>query len=220
MEQKTDPRRMELTAKLAFKRVYPFIAQYVVHKYHVTEGLCLDIGSGPGSLAIAMAEITNLRTVALDVSHEMIEIARTNFSDKQLYRQIVPIVADVHEMPYPNDTFHLIVSRGSIFFWNDRVRAFKEIYRILRPGGVAFCGGGMGSDEIMREATSIIMTNDALEDFREVWLERTKSIDGNEDENQFRNDLKTAEIEGTLVRECKGVWVEIAKPRTGSKHSS
>ena len=99
--------RMELTAKLAFKRVYPFIAQYVVHKYHITAGLCLDIGSGPGSLAIAMAEITNLSVVALDVSHDMMEIARTNFADKQLSSQIVPIVADVHKMPYPNDMFDL-----------------------------------------------------------------------------------------------------------------
>jgi len=220
MEKRTDPRRMELTAKLAFKRVYPFIAQYAVHKYHITAGLCLDIGSGPGSLAIAMAKITSLSVVALDVSHDMMKIARTNFANKQFSRQIVPIVADVHEMPYPDDMFDLIVSRGSIFFWNDRARAFKEIFRVLKPGGVAFCGGGMGSDEILREANSIIMTNDALKDFREVWLERTKGIDRNEDETQFRNDLENADIEGTLVRDCKGVWVEIAKPRTGNKHSS
>ena len=75
--ERDDPRRMELTAKLAFKRVYPFIAQYVVRKYHITAGLCLDIGAGPGSLAIAMAEITSLSVVALDVSHDMMEIART-----------------------------------------------------------------------------------------------------------------------------------------------
>jgi hypothetical protein len=78
----------------------------------------------------------------------------------------------------------------------------------------------MGSDEIMREATSIIMTNGALEDFREVWLERTKGIDRNEDETQFKSDLENADVKGTLVRDCKGVWVEIAKPRTRKRHSS
>lgn len=98
MERMTVPRRMELTAKLAFKRVYPFIAQYVVHKYHITAGLCLDIGSGPGSLAIAMAEITSLTVAVLDVSPAMMEIARTDFAGRQLSRQIVPIVADMHEM--------------------------------------------------------------------------------------------------------------------------
>jgi ubiquinone/menaquinone biosynthesis C-methylase UbiE len=91
----------------------------------------LDIGSGPGSLAIALAEITSLNIVALDVSYDMADIARTSFADKQLSRRIVPIVADVHEMPYPDNSFDLIVSRGSIFFWNDRSRAFKEIYRVF-----------------------------------------------------------------------------------------
>ena len=29
-------------------------------------------------------------------------------------------------------------------FWTDKVKAFREVWRILKPGGVAFIGGGTG----------------------------------------------------------------------------
>ena len=41
----------------------------------------------------------------------------------------------------------LVVSRGSIWFWDNPGKALKEIYRILKPGGKAYIGGGKGSPE-------------------------------------------------------------------------
>jgi hypothetical protein len=46
---------MGLTPRITFENVYPFVAQYAVSKYRISEGWGLDLGSGPASLAIAMA---------------------------------------------------------------------------------------------------------------------------------------------------------------------
>ena len=48
-------------------------------------------------------------------------------------------------MPFPDDTVDLVVSRGSIFFWDDPAKGLSEVARVLRPGGKAYIGGGAGS---------------------------------------------------------------------------
>lgn len=48
-------------------------------------------------------------------------------------------------MPFPDNSVDLVVSRGSIFFWDDPVKGLQEVYRALRPGGKAMIGGGAGS---------------------------------------------------------------------------
>jgi SAM-dependent methyltransferase len=39
----------------------------------------------------------------------------------------------------------LVVSRGSVFFWDDPAQGIREAHRVLRPGGWAMIGGGLGS---------------------------------------------------------------------------
>lgn len=153
----TDPYAMDLTARIAFKRVYPYLAKYIVSKYGISEGWRLDLGSGPAYLAAAMAKISDLKIVALDNSPDMAKMALTNIIDAQLSQRIIPLTADVQALPFPDGSIDLIVSRGSIFFWDNRAQAFYEINRVLKPGGIAFCGGGMGSEEIRQEADHIIM---------------------------------------------------------------
>jgi ubiquinone/menaquinone biosynthesis C-methylase UbiE len=36
------------------------------------------------------------------------------------------------------------VSKGTLPFLRDQVQAIREVYRVLKPGGVAFLGGGFG----------------------------------------------------------------------------
>ena len=45
--------------------------------------------------------------------------------------------ADVHQMPYSDESADFIISRSTIHHWADPVKAFQEIYRLLTPGGVA-----------------------------------------------------------------------------------
>lgn len=210
MRQPTNPCKMDITARLAFKRVYPAIAQHIVSKHRITEGWCLDAGSGPASMAIAMADITDLQIISLDVEPEMTTIANANIIEAGMERRIMPVTSDVHSIPFPDDYFNLIVSRGSIFFWDDRPGALRELYRVLKPGGVIFCGGGMGSEEIRREADTIIMTYDVFEDIRNSWRDRVRKSKA-ENEAEFKRDLDGSGLPGSVVHECGGIWLEISK---------
>jgi ubiquinone/menaquinone biosynthesis C-methylase UbiE len=146
-----DARQYDTFANTDFARIYPVIANQILDRTGITEGTCLDIGSGPGSLAIALATLSALNVTALDSSPAMYELAQKNIRKRGMEEQVVPVVGDVHAIPAPDATFHLVVGRGSYHFWNDLPLAFSEVFRVLKPGGMAYIGGGYGSGKIRDE---------------------------------------------------------------------
>jgi ubiquinone/menaquinone biosynthesis C-methylase UbiE len=72
---------------------------------------------------------------------EGLKIAR----EKGIEDRLVAVVGVAEAMPFPDNTADLVVSRGSIFFWDDPVKGLQEVYRVLRPGAKAYVGGGAGS---------------------------------------------------------------------------
>ncbi|MFY9981707.1 MAG: class I SAM-dependent methyltransferase [Methanoregula sp.] len=138
-------------ANTDFVRIYPVIANQILDRTGITDGTCLDIGSGPGSLAIALATLSGLNVTALDSSPEMFELAQKNICKWGIEQHVTPVIGDVHAIPAPDATFHLVVSRGSYHFWNDLPVAFSEVFRVLKPGGMAYIGGGYGSARIRDE---------------------------------------------------------------------
>ena len=52
------------------------------------------------------------------------------------------IEGDADDLPLKDGFADLVVSRNSLFEWPDKLQGIKEAYRILKPGGVAYLGGG------------------------------------------------------------------------------
>jgi ubiquinone/menaquinone biosynthesis C-methylase UbiE len=142
-----DARQYDEFTKTTFAVIYPAIARQVLERTGISRGICLDVGSGPAPLAIALALQSDLRVTALDSSPEMQSLAARNIHDRGLEGRVIPMLGDVHAIPVDRETFDLVVSRGSYHFWGDLPGAFREIYRVLKPGGMAYIGGGYGSLE-------------------------------------------------------------------------
>ncbi len=138
-----------------FDRVYRSIVQQLIDDYAITSGSALDIGCGPGQMSLIMAEMTNLSVTGLDIEPEAIEIARRHAQEAGLAERCRFVCADAHSLPFPDNTFDLVVSRGTLSFLRDHVLAIREVYRVLRPGGVAFLGGGMGRYTPQQEAKKL-----------------------------------------------------------------
>lgn len=123
--------------------VYEALARQIVEDYGVMEGFCLDIGSGVGMLGIELARMTRLDVVLVDIRKDVLIGGLRNARYFRVGDKVSAVQADVHHLPFKSDVASLIVSRGSIPFWRDRVEAFKEIHRVLADSGVAFIGGGV-----------------------------------------------------------------------------
>jgi len=120
------------------------------------KGFWIDLGAGRGQVGIPLIEATGNPVVMLDPNVESmtkgLEIAR----EKGLGDRLFAIVGVAEDMPFPDNSVDLVVSRGSIFFWTDPAKGLQEVYRVLRPGGKAYIGGGHGSS-YPKEATEKVI---------------------------------------------------------------
>ncbi|MCE5213172.1 MAG: class I SAM-dependent methyltransferase [Methanobacterium sp.] len=201
----TDPFKMDALYKGAFAPIYPLIASQITYKIGVKEGICIDVGAGPASLSIAMAKITNLKIYAMDVKEEMCKAAERNITQAELSERIITVRGDVHHMPFPDNTADLVISRGSIPFWKDLKTAFKEIFRVLKPDGAAYVGGGFGS-HLLKEKLKKGLNN-----------EKNKSMENNFkipkiDIDKLVKAVNKAGINNyILINDDSGLWVLIKK---------
>jgi SAM-dependent methyltransferase len=97
----------------------------------------LEVGCGPGHLAIRMARQLGLDVTGLDPA--MIEVARANAerAADDDRRQPAFVLGDVASLPFQDASFDLVVSTLSMHHWADPRAGLSEIGRVLRPGGRA-----------------------------------------------------------------------------------
>jgi len=130
------------TAVGRFAPVYPALARQIVMDYGVKDGICVDLGGGCGSLSTALVKITNLKSYVLDIDPAAVRLCGLLAAENGLSDRVIPIEGDAMDLPFVDNFADIVVSRGSIFFWPSQVQGVKEAYRILKPGGVAYIGGG------------------------------------------------------------------------------
>ncbi|MCD6320469.1 MAG: class I SAM-dependent methyltransferase [Candidatus Desulfofervidaceae bacterium] len=147
-------------AKTIFAPVYPVVARQILNTLDIHKGLCLDIGTGPALLVYETARQSSLKLVGIDNKEKALCIARGILKEKDPHGKIISRislgVADVLNLPFKNDTFDLVISRGSLFFWQDKVRGIKEVYRVLKTGGKAMLGGGFGNKRLKEQIATEI----------------------------------------------------------------
>jgi SAM-dependent methyltransferase len=193
-------------AQTIFFPVYPVIAHQILKKADIDTGLCLDAGSGPGHLAIALATLSDLTVFALDNSGPMCRIAEANVAKYRLERRVRPVFGDVNAIPFDTGSMNLVVSRGSFFFWENLSRGFSECMRVLRPGGMAYIGGGFGNARLRDEIIVRMRERDpGWEDKRQGWYTNCNP-------HRVRSCLAAAGIfEYDLVEDDSGYWICFCK---------
>ncbi|WP_254059036.1 class I SAM-dependent methyltransferase [Methanogenium sp. MK-MG] len=197
---------MDEIAKTIFAPIYPVIAEKIIGKSGITKGTCIDLGSGPASLAIAVAQQSDLSVIALDYSDDMHESASRNIKEAGLSERIRLLCGDVHAMPLDDDSADLIISRGSMFFWNDIHTAFREIYRVLKPGGMTYIGGGFGNKELRDEISATMIKKNP------DWKEFNRKNISPENAERFQIMLDEIGVpKYEIILGDEGFWIVISK---------
>ncbi|SMG43319.1 class I SAM-dependent methyltransferase [Dethiosulfovibrio salsuginis] len=124
--------------------IYPLLIQQFADDYRLEQGIALDIGTGPGFLGTELAKITDMEIYFVDLSDKALLSARERFERSETDNKAAFVQADVRSLPFEDDFADFIMSRGSIWFWEEPEKGLAEIYRVLKPGGTAIVGGGLG----------------------------------------------------------------------------
>lgn len=192
-------------AREVFAPAYTAFAEQIKDITGIMNGVCLDAGAGGGYLGIALARITNLDLILLDQSREMQAIAEQNIASANLAKRFHNLLADIHKIPLDDCSVDLVVSRGSVFFWEDHTKAFEEIYRVLAPGGMTFIGGGFGSVELKK------IIDEKMMERQKNWLEHTRGrMDVNRMEH-FHMALRKAGVSYEIKQIEAGFGIIIRK---------
>lgn len=98
-----------------------------------TSSRVIDVGCGSGWASRLMARIApEGRVVGIDVSDEMIRVAGESSADVS---NVEFRVASAEALPFDDGAFTHAFSMESIYYYEDMLRALKEIRRVLQPGG-------------------------------------------------------------------------------------
>jgi ubiquinone/menaquinone biosynthesis C-methylase UbiE len=97
------------------------------------EDQVLDVACGPGLVACAFARHAK-EVTGMDITPAMIEQAKKRQSE--LYLDNVSwAVGDAVPLPYPDNSFSLVITRYSFHHLLAPERALSEMIRVCRPGG-------------------------------------------------------------------------------------
>ena len=100
-------------------------------------GHFLDVGTGPAQIPILLAQhCPNLQITAIDLSAEMLKIAKRHVADEALTERITLELVDAKELPYPDNSFDGLISNSIVHHIHDSLSALKEMGRVVKPDGV------------------------------------------------------------------------------------
>lgn len=111
----------------------------VAKKWGITKGKILDIGTGPGSLAIEFAKkIPGVEVIGLDLSDVVLMLAKEKVQKTDVSSRVSFERGDAENIPFEDDTFDLVISSNTLHLVKKPIKMFDEIQRVLKPKGRFF----------------------------------------------------------------------------------
>lgn len=100
----------------------------------------LELGAGTGyfSLNLLQAGVIGQATCT-DISAGMIEALERNA--QRLGLEVETAVTDAESLPFDDESFDLVIGHAVLHHLPDLERAWREIHRVLKPGGTAIFAG-------------------------------------------------------------------------------
>lgn len=115
----------------------------------------LDAGGGTGRLTLPLAKI-GYQVILCDLSPGMLEVAKEKLRKEGILNRVEIKEADIECLPFPDETFDLVLCVGGALFMTESFKAASELARLMKKGAKIFITGAtnryqMAMQEIVQE---------------------------------------------------------------------
>ncbi len=142
MQRELEPEVMDLADEVAayaqadFSEVNAaFVERLIEHAGILDAPVCLDLGTGPGDIPLRLAKARpGWRIVGSDYSWPMLATARVANGGGTVFW----LGLDAKAIPFPDAAIDVVFSNSILHHVPDPIPLWREIRRILTPGGLVF----------------------------------------------------------------------------------
>ena len=100
------------------------------------DAMVLDIGCGGGRTVQRLADMADQGKVfGIDYAETSVAAVRPLNATGIASGRVEVQQATVSQLPFANNTFHLVTAIETHYYWPNHLHDLREIYRVLRPGG-------------------------------------------------------------------------------------
>jgi SAM-dependent methyltransferase len=125
----------------------PDAVRAIVAGYDLDGRRVLDIGSGLGGIDVLLASEYGAEVVGIDVEQELVRRARERVESAGLEDRVRIQRVEPGPLPFEDGTFDVVFSKDSWIHVEAKAQLFREIHRVLRPGGRLLAGDWMCGPE-------------------------------------------------------------------------
>ncbi|WP_201750093.1 class I SAM-dependent methyltransferase [Tautonia marina] len=116
-----------------------FVADLLTVHGRPASGDWLDVGTGTALIPITLCQQTSdCRILGTDLAEQMLLLGQQNVNDAGLGQRIRLDRVDAKAMPYPDQSFEVVLSNSIIHHIPNPLAVMSEMVRLVAPGGTLF----------------------------------------------------------------------------------
>ena len=163
-----------------------------------SDDVILDVGCGGGININRMSEKAK-KVYGVDYSIESVKLSR-EVNRQEIYGGKVEVVkGDVQSLPFEDESFDIVTAFETVYFWPNIEKCFREVKRVLKPGGIFLIGmESNGSDNMIMKLSEKLIDMTVYNDG-----ELTEFLKNN-DYSKITVYLRDAKNKEEIVKEIDG----------------
>jgi len=128
------PRYDFITRLFSFGRDFAWKRDLIISLPEMITPACLDLACGTGDIAFLLADKYPLgKIIGLDITEDMLRLAQ----QRSYYTNVQFLKGDMGQLNIASETIDVITGGYALRNAPDLLQTISEIYRVLKPGGIA-----------------------------------------------------------------------------------